>query len=390
MRSKSMLLLAILALAGAVPTRASAQSTCADPSKSLGVSRVVEIDTSGGPIFGNITRQESEKTFLGPKEVVLTFDDGPMRRVTPQILDTLDAFCTKATFFVVGQMALSYPQGLRDTLARGHTVGTHTWSHPLSITRLSLDRAKAQIEQGFAAATLAAGTPLAPFFRFPGLSDSRELLAYMQERGIGSFTVDVVSNDSYIPDPNRLARLTLDRLRAAGHGIILFHDIKPATARALPGILATLKAEGYKVVHLRTKHTYAVPEAYATAMRDYVAKRDSRAGGHPSVLAAAAPFGSTPTLTDSGPAPVPVTALAPPARSRLPVTTARSTISAHEIVSPDDLKSPERRRTADRLVKRHIAAPTKAGPTTAGWSAQTRRSRTEPEPSSSSGLFWPW
>ena len=89
---------------------------------------------------------------------------------------------------------------------------------------------------------LAAEQPIAPFFRFPGLSDSPALMSYLQERGIAAFTVDVVSNDSYIGDVNRLIARTLERVEADKGGIILFHDIKHVTARALPTILSELKA----------------------------------------------------------------------------------------------------------------------------------------------------
>lgn len=227
---------------------------CKDPATALGVSRIVEIDTTNGPMFGTATKREKEENFLADDEVVLTFDDGPVPRVTGPILDILDEFCTKATFFPVGRMAFSYPATLKDVVARGHTVGGHTWSHPNNLTRLSTEKAIDQIERGFAALALAASTNIAPFFRFPGLNDSDELLDYLQRRNIASFTVDVISNDSYIGNPRAIAERTL-RLTSArkGGSILLFHDLKRPTARALPAILAGLKARGFKVVHLVPK-----------------------------------------------------------------------------------------------------------------------------------------
>ncbi|HYD15568.1 MAG TPA: polysaccharide deacetylase family protein, partial [Hyphomicrobium sp.] len=73
----------------------SAAATC-DADKALGVSRVIDIDTSGGPMFGSATKREKEPDFLAPGEVVLTFDDGPVPWVTQPILDLLDQYCTKA------------------------------------------------------------------------------------------------------------------------------------------------------------------------------------------------------------------------------------------------------------------------------------------------------
>ncbi len=243
---------------------------CTDKAGGLGVARIVEIDASHGPIFGGLTTQTREQRFLGPKEVVLTFDDGPIPGITKSILDTLDRFCTKATFFSVGRMAVVYPAMVKDVIARGHTMGTHTWSHPMNLPRLSPAAAREQIDSGFAAVALAAEQPIAPFFRFPGLSDSPALMSYLQERGIAAFTVDVVSNDSYIGDVNRLIAKTLERVEADKGGIILFHDIKHVTARALPTILSELKARGYKVVHMRAKKPYKPDDKALASMRETV------------------------------------------------------------------------------------------------------------------------
>ena len=243
----------------------------------LGVARTVEIDTASGPLFGSITKQTRENSFLSAKEVVLTFDDGPMPGVTKSVLDTLDRFCTKATFFSVGQMAVAYPELVREVMRRGHTLGTHTWSHPMNLRRLKGDQARDQIEIGFAAVALAAGQPIAPFFRFPGLNDSPGLLAHLESRDIATFTVDVVSNDSYIHDPGKLIERTLRQVEIEHGGIMLFHDIKPQTARALPVILSELKARGYRVVHMRAKATFKPDERYAAAIRERLAAKQPAA-----------------------------------------------------------------------------------------------------------------
>ncbi len=226
--------------------------SCDTPGAGLGVSRIIEVDASNGPLYGAISKYKKEDDILRRNEVVLTFDDGPISWVTKSILDTLDAFCTKATFFSIGEMALAYPDTVKDVLRRGHTLGSHTWSHPLNMRRFSIEKATAQIERGFSAVALAAGQPIAPFFRFPGLSDSDPMLKHLQARGVATFTVDVVSNDSYIGSPTRLEHYTMAQLNKRGRGIMLFHDIKPATAKALPNILRRLKKNGYKVVHLRS------------------------------------------------------------------------------------------------------------------------------------------
>ena len=275
-----------------------AATECTNPSGGLGVARVVEIDATGGPVFGFITKQPREARFLAPKEVVLTFDDGPLPVVTRAILDTLDRFCTKATFFSVGRMAVAYPDSVREIMRRGHTLGTHTWSHPMSLPRLKGEQARDQIESGFAAVAMAAGQPIAPFFRFPGLNDSQALISHLEARGIATFTVDVVSNDSYIHDPGRLIERTLAQLQIENGGIMLFHDIKPQTARALPTILAEMKARGYKVVHMRSKAAFKPDARYQDAVRQHVAQKT------PNVMRALTSITETP----AAPSPEPVTA----------------------------------------------------------------------------------
>jgi peptidoglycan/xylan/chitin deacetylase (PgdA/CDA1 family) len=288
-----------------------AAAGCDEPARGLGVARVLQIETSAGPLFGDLSKLEREQSFLNPKEVVLTFDDGPMPWITKSILDTLDRFCTKATFFAVGRMAIEYPSSVKDVLARGHTLGSHTWSHPYNVAALPSEKARDEIERGFAAVALAAGRPIAPFFRFPGLSDSPSLLAYLQSRGVAAFTVDVVSNDSFMPDAKRLAELTLRRIEERQGGIVLFHDIKASTARALPAILAQLQARGYKVVHLTAKGTFQPHSAYEAELSKLLAQSIAAQGRSPRLVPFYGTVGPDPLLKG-----VPVAQLAPEPRVR--------------------------------------------------------------------------
>lgn len=380
--------LALFSVVATASTAVLAQETCPNPKDALGVSRIVEIDTTAGPLFGDFTRYEKEPRFLGPKEVVLTFDDGPLPRYTKPILDALDKYCTKATFFYVGKMAMAYPDMVKEVIGRGHTVGTHTWSHPLNLRRLSLERAEDQIERGFAAVALAAGKPIAPFFRFPGLSDSPAMLNYMQERGVGAFTVDVVSNDSYISNSSRLAHRTIAQVEKQNGGIILFHDIKSSTARALPTILSELKKRGYKVVALRSKTTYEPkPELTAELEKKYPKlapkpAEEKTAENETADDAAGEKVADTPkskkpelkpfyeaimpsTLAEEGETDPSVTELAPQARERINAPKAApkeksstsdaksdAQASATETTNPGATnKTPRKRRTAARKAK---------------------------------------
>jgi peptidoglycan/xylan/chitin deacetylase (PgdA/CDA1 family) len=241
------------------------RAECPDPKTALGVARTIELDAATSGIYGSVTHQGKLPSLLQPKEVVLSFDDGPMPWITHSILDTLDHFCTKAMFFEVGEMAMSHPDVAKEVVRRGHTLGTHTMTHPFNLPRMTEVRATSEIESGFAAVSQAAGGPVAPFFRFPGLADSASLLDYLHGRGIAAFTVDIVSNDSYIADKSRLIQRTLTAVDRQHGGIILFHDIKSVTAKALPEILDRLKAGGYSVVQIKAKDpVHLLPDAVAS------------------------------------------------------------------------------------------------------------------------------
>ena len=224
---------------------------CANPN-ALGVSRTVQIDTTGGPGLG--LSQYKDYDFLQPGEVALTFDDGPWPVTTPAVLAALDAQCTKATFFPVGKHATWHPEILKQVLARGHTVGSHTWGH-MNLAKRPLQDAKDEIEKGISAVSMAAGQPIAPFFRFPQLRQTPELKAYLGERNVAAFSIDVDSEDFRIKKADKLVSAVMTKLQKTGKGIVLMHDLQKSTAAALPELLAQLKAGGYKVVHIKAKET---------------------------------------------------------------------------------------------------------------------------------------
>ena len=255
-----------------------APADCANPAKSLGVSRVLEVDTSQGPRLGQ--QQYKETDFLAPGEVVLTFDDGPLRIYTQPILNALDAQCTKATFFMVGSQAVADPEMVRRVIAKGHTVGNHTWSHA-NLPKFTPLKARQEIELGLSAVTAAAGQPISPFFRFPYLAHTKAMLGYTQTRQFGVFSIDVDSQDWKTKNAASVHRDVLNQLADLGKGIILFHDIQPATAQALPGLLEALRVKGYRVVQLKSKSkATTIPEFDALA-RDVKARNQVASATQP-------------------------------------------------------------------------------------------------------------
>lgn len=259
--------LLLAALSAGTPLRADpAQATAACAAGTLGVSRVVEIDATGGPKFG--APGPEPFTLLQDKEVVLTFDDGPMRRFTRPILDALDEECVKATFFIVGRMALSDPDTLRDTAARGHTIALHSWSHK-RLDRIGAAASRQEIELGLSATALALGQPVAPFFRFPYLGESSAMRAHLKARDIANIAIDVDSRDFLTRNPSVMRKNVMSTLAQKGRGIILFHDIQPSTAGGIRALLGELKAKGYRIVHIVPKgHIATLPEFDAMAERE--------------------------------------------------------------------------------------------------------------------------
>lgn len=215
----------------------------------LGISRTIEVDTTGGPWFG---APKGDPKFLQPKEVVLTFDDGPSPANTRKILAALAKECTTATFFVVGEMVAVHPEVIKEIAEQGHTIGTHTWSHP-NLARRDIDDVKHEVEATFNAAQKASPTPIAPFFRYPYLSSSDVTEDYMKSRNIGQFAVDIDSQDWRVRSAKPVVARVMAGLKARGRGIILMHDIHRSTADAVPQLLAQLKAGGYQVVQLKPK-----------------------------------------------------------------------------------------------------------------------------------------
>ncbi len=233
----------------------------------MGVSRVVEIDTTGGPGFGS--QHFKSYDFLRDHEVVLTFDDGPWPGNTPAVLKALADQCLRATFFPIGKHATYHPEILKMVLAAGHTVGSHTWSHAdlqAAVKKGGLDAARDEMEKGASAVHMMADAPIAPFFRFPDLRHPPEMMTYLGGRNIATFSTDINSFDFKIKKPDELLKSLTGKLQKLGKGIILMHDFQKVTATELPQILGMLQKNGFKVVHMVPKGTLVTLPEYDEAV----------------------------------------------------------------------------------------------------------------------------
>jgi len=245
-RSWTVLLLGLLTTA----STAAFAAECPGHPDALGTSRTLVVDPREHPRIG--TMQYRETLPLKDHEVVLTFDDGPLPKYSNQVLQILAAECIKATFFEIGEQAKANPEGVRKLVAAGHTVGTHSMTHPLTMDRMPLDKAEAQINGGieWASAAMTDPSKLAPFFRIPGLMRADGVENLLISRGIQVWSADFPADDWRHISPDRVYQLAIQRLEAKGKGILLLHDIQPRTVAALPKIIRDLKARGYRIVHV--------------------------------------------------------------------------------------------------------------------------------------------
>lgn len=183
------------------------------------------------------------------KVIALTFDDGPDGDFTPRILDVLRAHRAKATFFVVGKQIEYFPEILRQIVADGHEIGSHTYSHP----QLSgLSEARLRSELALTSELIRAACGIAPVcFRPPFGAISASAIQVVRGCGYAIVLWDrkLDSRDWERPGVNRIVERVVANARPGG--IILMHDgggYRSQTVAALGKILDRLAAEGYRFV----------------------------------------------------------------------------------------------------------------------------------------------
>jgi peptidoglycan/xylan/chitin deacetylase (PgdA/CDA1 family) len=245
----ALLLVSGMAVGLAGFSTAAKAEACANP-KALGTSRTITVDSGDFPRIG--TMQYRRTLPLDDHEVVITFDDGPLPPYSNRVLDALAAECVKVTYFIVGTMARANPDLVRRIYNAGHVVGTHSHRHPFNMDQMERARVVSEIDGGIAAVKAALGDDraIAPFFRVPGLARSRQIETYAASQSLSVWSADEVADDWHRGiTSEQIVQRAMSRIEARGHrGVLLLHDIHPATARAVPMLLKRLKAGGYKIV----------------------------------------------------------------------------------------------------------------------------------------------
>src|SRR5262245_17014219 len=239
-----------------------ADANCPGHPDALGTSRVLALDPAAYPRVGRM--QYPNSLPLNDKEVVLTFDDGPLPPSSNQILDILAAQCVKATYFLVGEMARAFPATVRRIYEEGHTIGTHSEDHPTRFGQLPIEKMRHEIDWGISDVSAALGDSkyLAPFFRIPGLARSDVVESELASRGLSVFSSDTDADDwHHRISGQQIIALAMRRLEARGKGILLLHDIHPGTVAALPGLLKELKDKGFHIVQVVPAASYVIAMA---------------------------------------------------------------------------------------------------------------------------------
>ena len=209
---------------------------------------------STGTELTNVTVVETDRT------IYLTFDDGPSPKNTPAILDTLDDYGIKATFFLVGTSVASQPDLVREIYDRGHKIGCHSYTHEYADIYASVDNMMAELAAWEKAVEAALGfVPEERLFRFPGgssLCKDQTIRQALAEAGMRMFDWNIVNNDCFLS--TRPADMTAEEyiqknvtstfqyslgLKNSPH-ILLMHDTYAETAEFLPWIIDYLTEQG--------------------------------------------------------------------------------------------------------------------------------------------------
>lgn len=177
----------------------------------------------------------------GEKLIALTFDDGPHTSVTMQIVNTLEKYDAKATFFVVGNRANYDTAALKKAVSIGCEVGSHTHSHK-NLTKLTAAQIADEMNNSASAISAVTGVPVTLMRPPEGAHNEsvRNNLAYP----LIMWTVDSMDWK------NRDAQKNYDAVMSTvfDGSIILMHDLYPATAEAVEKLIPDLMAKGYKFV----------------------------------------------------------------------------------------------------------------------------------------------
>lgn len=194
----------------------------------------------------NITQEEYEKLIprvidKSKKMVAITFDDGPHATNTQEILDILDKYNAKATFFMLGQNVINYKEVVNDVYNRGNEIGIHTWDHK-QLTKLSADEIVSEVERTSDAIYDITGEK--PKLVRPPYGSVNNTVKSVLNYPLILWNID--SLDWKSRDENQIVPLVMSNVQDGD--IILLHDIHSTTVPAVEKIVEQLNNEEYQMV----------------------------------------------------------------------------------------------------------------------------------------------
>jgi peptidoglycan/xylan/chitin deacetylase (PgdA/CDA1 family) len=229
------------------------------------VALVATADAKGWPL------PAAGPTMSGDPELIFSFDDGPNPKTTPAVLDALAAHHIQAVFFMVGEMADSKNKAVPEILHRieadGHIIATHTMHHRDLCRTKDRDKAAHEIDDGKAAVEKASGVRTL-WFRTPYGVRCKQIEELLAERGLEHFHWDLDPQEWKHNDPVKAYNYVTKQLgKMTGRQVLLMHDIKQATVKALPGILDWIDAENARRKEAH-KRPIRIIQAPALAIED--------------------------------------------------------------------------------------------------------------------------
>ena len=195
------------------------------------------------------TADPPEKSDSGGKVIYLTFDDGPTTKYTRKVLDLLDEYDAKATFFQLGELATDHPELTRAIVARGHALGSHTWNHK-DLRKLGRKKLNRQITRTSAALSDITGRPVTCIRPPYGAVNARVKRA-IRRHDLALKLWDIDPRDWKRPGAKAIARRVLHH--AHPRAVSLMHDgggNRAQSVKALRQILRELSKKGYRFATL--------------------------------------------------------------------------------------------------------------------------------------------
>lgn len=193
------------------------------------------------------------------KIAFLTFDDGPSRNITPQILDILDRYDVKATFFVLGNLCANNSDIIYEIVNRGHAIGIHTYSHNYELVYANADNFIKELRDTDTVLKKILGEKFQTrLFRFPGgsfLDKAEPYKEVLKDEGYVYIDWNSLTGDGEALNvaPEKLLERLKDTVNNKQHLVVLMHDSssKQTTVQALPHVIDYLKSQGYEFAILK-------------------------------------------------------------------------------------------------------------------------------------------